>query len=319
MTFANYISLIKAQQKNYPNHPKYYQGIINTNINKTAAETLEELLITPSAKYSNTFTVNRPLYSDTKELSYLEFIDTSIVNNGSLDSWKYYYIPLYLKEELELTKLPYITRYDAKISTVDKIYPFTPFLFRYTRPVKFNFIQPLQNNRHPFASNFIFTGHYFINSNSKAIYEYIDFNQFSDYIEVPYASNIAPTNFNLPSTHAELTTNDNYVGLINKPPSKLEWSNNFVKYSFTGQTTTEYFNKNKLWFEYISINIGRFNLGVSEAILLPDAPINKDLSFVDYELGKRIKTNIANSVNEQLLKYKQTSNNKRILIKQIIF
>lgn len=336
MTLLRYIELVTDQRENYPKYPKeHYFNPLPAFLN-TAAYYLQQLKSSPSFKYVATIERQSTLYSDVEDLIYYEFIDYTFGVNKTLDNWRYLYIPVSFRDEIvegALTfkekYLPYIYRYEVKTASVEKIYPDTPYVHHVilnptaqtaastARPNVYDFESPKQHQRHPFGEHFLYTGNHFLASNSgKMIYEYVDYQQIHDFIEVIYQSLIPPTNHRFQSNLLQEFAIDgihyNREDLFRKDymPSVYEWQGSLPDLRATGQYTNANFSSKKRWYEYVEFQ----NEFPIYTILLPHPPTNRPITFVDVGLGKQMGIKLPTQFNTQTIKRKQTSSNNKIVI-----
>ena len=320
MTLSVYLDLLTQQRDKYPAYAKYHYTNPLISFVKTAEETAQDLIRNPQARYVNTIETVNPLYDDTEDFLYFEFVDTSLVTGGTLSDWKYWYIPVSYKDRdvngtpflEQIPELPFIYHYDAYREVVEKRYPFKPFVYSLARPASYNFAEPLVSHVHPFSSSFIFTGNYYLAPHrNKYIYEYVDYFQVSEYIYTIHMSDIAPVGFfplSYRLSNASLVEGNLAEG---NPPVRLTWSEDRPDFRSTGRITNSTFSPKYIWFEYVIY----IDDQPQETVLLPHQPTTLSLTYVDVFTGRQIGHNFPLSTNIQSVKYKQVSTNNKIVIK----
>lgn len=312
-----YLRLIEDQRLSHPNFKKDHYAIPLSKRNKTAAQEWLDIQSYVHARVINIVERKTPLFSDTEELFYYEFIDTSPAYRTTFTEWKYFYLPVesYSQTLISNNYLPLIKYYDADAQSYIQSYPTQQFLFPIARPKTYYEDAPLVNQTHPFAENFIYTGINTSINNGSVIYEYVDYKLLSDDITVTYYSKINPRNFEFRSDNAEyfgLQEDFSLLEFIDRPPVRLEWAQDEVPdYRFTGRITTRQFSQQKQWYEYnIFINNQMF-----DKILLPNPPTLKSIDFVYIQSeGRQMSLHFPIEYNRQRIIYKQTSSNNKIII-----
>lgn len=313
----NYLTLISEQRENHPNFRKDHYGIPLSRRNKTAAEEWRDIQSYVHARVVNIVQRNTPLFSDTEELYYYEFVDTSPAYRTTFTDWKYFYLPVeaYSQTLISNDYLPFIKYYDAETQIYEERYPTEQFLFPIARPKTYYIDTPLVNQTHPYAENFIYTGVNTSMNNGTVIYEYVDYKMLSDDITLTYYSKINPRNFEFRSDNTEffgLQEEFSLLELIGRPPVRLLWAQDSIPdYRFTGRITTRQFSNTKQWYEYnVFVNNQMF-----DKILLPDPPTFKSIDFVFVQSeGQQMSLHFPIEYNRQRIIYKQTSSNNKIVI-----
>ena len=321
MSLTRYTELLALQRENHPRYSKYHFSLPIINFTKTALETAEELLTFPSAYYVNTIEVGNPLYTDVEDFFYYEFIVTSLVTSGTLSDWLYFYIPVSYNDPtfqiggspfIDQITLPYYKYYDSSIGLAERVYPHKPFMFSLPRPNIYTFAEPLRSQRHPFGNHFLFTGNFYLKSNiNKYVYEYVDYQQVSEYGYVILFSDIPPLDFyplaNRINNNSFREERSNDVQL---PPGRLAWTGNMPDLRFTGRITNETFAGNQPWFEYRSYT----NDQPIDRVILPDPPTYLPLDYVKVFFGEDMGINIPTHSSTQQIKYRQISTNQKLLL-----
>jgi hypothetical protein len=314
MTLTNYLNLIKEQRLKTPKHPKDYRVITLSTKTTDSSYELDKLSKWKNAKLCKIIYREESLFEDVEDNFYFEFVETNGTIKSSFIDWRFFYIPL-SKKDLILEKLPFIYYYSKEEEKVEKIYPSSQLLVEYPRPSNTFFVKSFTNNTHPFLKNFIFTGTFFIKSNGDIMYEYQDYNMFSDHISITYYSSYRPLNFYLPSGVVSsygletLAVNRQYV---RNYPSYLELYSNVVpNLKFTGRTTTKSFHTSKRWYEYTMYIEGN----PYEKILLSYPPYLENIDFVDIQLNsKRQSMLLPLRDNTQSISISQHSNNSTLYL-----
>lgn len=312
-----YLRLITEQRLNYPNFRKDHYAVPLGKRNKTAAEEWADIQRYLQARVVNIVQRKTPLFSDTEELYYYEFVDTSPAYRTTFTDWKYFYLPVeaYSQTLIGNNYLPFIKYYDADTQTYEQRYPTEQFLIPLARPRIYYIDTALVNQTHPFAENFIYTGTNTSNNNGTVIYEYVDYKMLTDDITITYYSSINPRNFEFRSDNAEffgLREEFSLLEFLDRPPVRLLWTREGLPdYRFTGRITTRQFSKTKQWYEYNLF----VNNQMSDKVLLPDPPTLKSVEFVFVQSeGQQMSLHFPIEYNRQRIIYKQTSSNNKIVI-----
>lgn len=313
----NYLNLIAEQRVNFPNFRKDHYGIPLARRNKTAADEWADIQRYVHARVVNIINRNTPLFTDTEELYYYEFVDTSPAYRTTFTDWKYFYLPVeaYSATLIANDYLPSIKYYDVETETYEVRYPTSQFLYPIARPRTYYIDTPLINQTHPYAEHFIYTGINVSNNNGRIIYEYADYKMLADDITVTYYSEINPKNFEFRSDNVEffgMREEFSLLEFLDAPPTRLLWAaDDLPDYRFSGRITTRQFSKAVQWYEYNVFN----NNQLFDKILLPDPPTLKSLEFVTVaNSGAQMSLHFPIGYNRQRIIYKQTSSNNKIVL-----
>lgn len=313
----NYLKLIQEQRNKNPIYQKDHYSFYLNKKNRTTIKEWEDIQRYNNARVINIVARETPLFKDTEEIYYYEFVDTSPSYKTKFNEWKYFYLPVetYKQTLINNNYLSSLNYYNAEEQIYKLIYPIKQYLYPLNRPKTYYINNSFINQTHPYSNNYIYTGIYTSNNNGEVIYEYVDYKMLTDDITITYYSNIPPNNYELRSKEAEYFSLKEEVALIsyiNRPPSILEWSSSFIpNYKFTGRSTTKQFSKGKTWYEY---NVF-INNQVAYQILLPHKPTLKNIDFVKIQLeNKQMGLTFPIGYNIQRVIYKQISSNNKIII-----
>ena len=313
---SNYLKLIAEQRLQNPLHPKDYRLNSLPKFTKTSHKAIEELVRWSNSQFTGVIERQIPLYPDVNDTYYYEFVDLGVRTKTDFTDWKFFYIPVSKYDDLIAAArtgiLPSYKVYNVDTASVDTILTKSPPLTPFTRPNSTFFNLPIVSNLHPLLSNFIFTGHSFLDKQGFMIYEYNDFKKFMDDITVTYYSKLRPLNFFIPSSLVEeyaLEDDFSNLSLISKPPSYLELYTNLPTLKFSGKSTTQEFNKFRKWYEY-----NRYIDGFPfDTVILPYAPTPLSIDFVNVEVNNASMSLVFNQViNTQSLSLNQVSSNNKI-------
>lgn len=311
----DYIELINQQRINNPLHKKDYRLINIPKYNTEFNTAINELNKYPNAFIVNIIKRDTPLYKNTTDIFYYEFVDIGVGYNTTLKNWKYFYIPISEFTNIQ-NRVPSFNYYDVEISDrlINQHLTFNTMFINNN----LNNDYSLNSNKeqHPLLKNFIFTGGCSLLKNGTMVYEYKDYKEYTDEQSVSYLSNIAPINVYIKSSYLEenqFSNDPTLENIVFKPPSKLNLYNLNLQLEYTGRSTNERFSSHKKWYEYYAY----VNGFVEDQIILPYKPTDKNLNFVNiYSYNKNMGINLPQSINTQSLSINQTSINKIIKIKQ---
>lgn len=312
----NYLTLINSQRIKNNSHKKDYRLLELPKQNRSYVEVIDSLNKFPNAFFSNTIERTKPLYQDTQDNFYYEFIDKSAGSYTNMESWRYFYIPL-SQYNIIASKLPSFKFYDVNFSSEVLTYYLTNnILYVNKTNLKASYILDSNESfKHPLAPHFIFTGGITLLKDGKMVYEYKDSKGYSDYEDISYLSLLSPIDLYIPATivnNFQFTEDFILRDYLNKPSSKLNlYNKNNKTFEFSGRTTNKYFSAYKKWYEYYENEDG-FPIGT---ILLPYPPTFKSLDFVKTDFyNKNIGFNLNQVDNNQFLTIQQFSSNKKINI-----
>lgn len=311
---STYLDLIQEQRINNPLYKKDYRLINLPKQNNDFNLSINELNKYPNAFISNIIKREYPLYKNTNDIFYYEFVDIGVGYNTTLKDWKYFYIPFNSFNVIE-QRLPSFKFYDVELNdTVNTQY--LNFNVMYiNNNLNIDYIINSKNEPHPLLVHFLFTGGCTILKNGSILYEYKDSKSYTDDSSISYLSNLSPLNIYLESTYLEedqFFVDPNLKNMLYLPPSKSNLYNKDLDLGYTGNSTNIKFSSHKKWYEYY-IYINGF---ISNQIILPHPPTNKNLNFVNgFLYNKNIGLNLPQPINNQYLSINQISNNKNIYIK----
>lgn len=313
---STYLRLIDEQRINNPNYRKDYRLKALPTLNKTSLEAIRELARWSNSQFIGVIERNTPLYSDTNDVYYYEFINLGVRTQTNFTDWKFFYVPVSKYDEL-ITEtssniLPSYKVYNVDTVKVETILTKSPPLCPFTRPNSIFYNLPSTNNLHPLVPNFLFTGFSFLDKRGFMIYEYNDFKMYTDHISITYYSVLRPLSFFIPSSSVEqYALEDDFIrmSLIGRPPNYLEIYTNLPTLKYTGKSTTENFNNFRKWYEYKRY----FNGFPFDNVLLPYAPTPLSIDFVNVEVNNATMGILFNqTVNTQSISINQVSSNNKI-------
>lgn len=316
MSLTNYLTLIKNQRLNNPKYLKDYRVESLTTLSFPVSTSITRLDRWPNARLCKVVQRENPLYFDTDELFYYEFVDVGSALSSTFEDWRYIYVPLSFKDELiQREKLPFYYKYNIEDVKIENQYIDSPTLISYPRPKSTFITTPDVSFLHPYLKNFIFTGHSFLTKQGIMMYEYRDFNMFADHITITYYSKLRPLNFYLESSIVEVYGFENLIVLqqfIGGSPNTLEvYTKDIPNLEFTGRTTNSSFSKKRRWYEYdLFLNQVPIN-----KVLLPYRPVNRSIEFVDISVNNKSKTLfMPYRSSQQSIVINQQSTSKKIKI-----